>query len=285
MRFAAILPRKKRVIVTATIGSDQRIFEMDLNGDNQIELTKHGFCYGVNLSPDKKRLAFHMPGGGGYYSINVIDIETKQQIRIAAKPDHLYFMPMWSPDNQWLVYADCHAFEDIAHFRADVCLSKADGSEQRVITQGRPQWFGTTYGSVAYRSGGSDYPRWSPDGKMILFTHLLPNSHPDVYFDPNRPDHQENVYKPELARGGTQLCTINPFTGKITELTAPEESIWIHHPEWSPDGKRIVFSKGKAGCRSELWIMDSDGGNQRFLTKGYKERGVQLGGRWIRVTW
>ena len=38
-----------------------------------------------------------------------------------------------------------------------------------------------------------------------------------------------------------------------------------HHPAWSPDSKKIIFSSKRTG-NFDLWMMDADGANQRQLT-------------------
>ena len=37
------------------------------------------------------------------------------------------------------------------------------------------------------------------------------------------------------------------------------------HPDWSPDGSRIAFIHYGPGERSELWVVDADGGNATKL--------------------
>ena len=46
-------------------------------------------------------------------------------------------------------------------------------------------------------------------------------------------------------------------------------------PTWSPDGRRLVFVARVA--RSDLYVVDADGGNQRALTSG---PGNSLSPRW-----
>jgi TolB protein len=143
-----------------------------------------------------------------------------------------------------------------------------------VVTERQSHWFGTSYGSADNRGGGSNTTQWSPDGKTLLYTRLLPNSHPDCWFDPGRPDHEELVYQPNLARGGAHLCLLNPFSAEITALTPPEAGVWEHHPSYTQDGAAVVYGRAAVGQDSELWIVAADGQNPRLLTRGVEGRGA-----------
>jgi Tol biopolymer transport system component len=150
------------------------------------------------------------------------------------------------------------------------------------VTGGQSHWFGAAYGPAEARGGGSNTTQWSPDGSTITYTRLAPGSHPDCAYHAERPDHEELVYKPELARGGAQACTLDPQTGRVTELTGLEEGRWDCRPTWSPDGRQIAFVRAVVGQPSELWGMDGDGANPRLLTKGYGNRGADHP-RWLQV--
>ena len=190
-----LLPGEERVIETAYIGNEERIFIKDLDGRNARELTAAGggFHYALELSHDGRRLTCHVTGGSpafynpGMYSINVFDLESGERTLVAGQPGHLMFGPRWSPDDQWLAYLDCRAVEDPAHFRADLAVGRADGSEHRVVTAGQTHWFGTPF--------GSNMTEWSPDGRTITYTRLLGNS------------------KRDMSEGGSQLCLLDPQTG------------------------------------------------------------------------
>ena len=39
------------------------------------------------------------------------------------------------------------------------------------------------------------------------------------------------------------------------------------HPAWSPDGLKIVFTRGDVTTNIDIWVMDEDGGNARRLTE------------------
>ncbi len=264
LRPYALLPGEQRVIETAIINGEERIFIKDLDGGNPVELTTAGggFHYALALSHDNARLACHVTGGApssynpGMYSINVFDVSTGKRTLIAGQPGHLMFGPQWSPDDSQLVYLDCHAAHDPAHFRAALAVGQADGSEHRVLTPGQTHWFGTPF--------GSNMSAWSPDGQSVLYTRLQENSTAD------------------MASGGSQLCLLNTTTGAITELTPAVEGTWDFRGTWSPEGTMLAFARVHNGSVRELWLMQADGSNPHKLTEGYQQKGADHF-RWLRV--
>ena len=287
MTCCALLPGEERMVVGPIVDGEQRIYTMNLDGSDQVPLTHRGegFAYCVDLSPDSTRLAFHVTGPGGLpYRINVMGIDGQNRITVAHQPDHLYFGPVWSSDGEWLLYQDCHFRTDPGHDWSDLCLGRPDGSEHRVVTQGRRQWFGTSYGSPETRGGGSELPQWSPVGSVVTYTRTLPGSKTAWEFQPQRPDadHFNRDYKPDEARGGTEICLLNPFSGEVKQLSHSDPPLWDFRARFSPDGKRLLFSRAAVGCPCEVWVMDADGGDQRFLTRGYQQMGADHA-RWLVV--
>ena len=288
MDCSGIMPGEDRLLAAAIVEGERRLFICNIDGSDKRALSEPGwgFIYGEGLSPDGERISFHITGGKranarelstfrpGPYAINVMNTDGANRVLVAGKPGHLYFAPVWSPDGEWLAYVDCHSNEDPAHFGADICIGRPDGSEHRELTEGQSNWFGTSYGSKDNRGGGSNGTCWSPDGTRLLYTRLKPDSHADCEYHPELGDHQELVYRPELARGGTQICALDIRSGGVTELTEEEEGKWEHHPYYLVDGGKIVYGKAYVGRDNELWIMDADGRNQRLLTRGYEDKGA-----------
>jgi TolB protein len=263
MRPYWLLPGDKRMIETAIINHEERIFVKDLDGANAIEITRGGggFHYALELSHDGKRLACHVTGGKpdfynpGMYSINVFDLATGKRTFVAGQPEHLMFGPHWSPDDKWLVYLDCLAVKDTAHFRAALAVGRTDGGEHRAITSDQSHWFGTPF--------GSNMSEWSPDGKTVTYTRLRENS------------------KADMSEGGAQICLLNPTTGEVQELTPTKEGIWDYRAAWRPDGGKILFTRATKSTPRELWTMDPDGSNPKRLTDGYQHKGADFQ-RWLR---
>ncbi len=144
----------------------------------------------------------------------------------------------------------------------------------------------------------SDFePRWSPDGRKILFQHQdltglfslwvmrrdgsyrhqispagLDSGNPDW-----SPDGERIVFQSpaEPADDVTpqQIYTIHPDGTHLVQIThyAPVSGLTIgtFHPRWSPDGQQIVFAHRDAQTtigpdglpHADLFVMDPDGGD------------------------
>lgn len=119
-------------------------------------------------------------------------------------------------------------------------------------------------------------PQWSPDGLVVTYTRAKPDSRTAWQWATDRPDnnHFNRNYRPGEACGGTDICLLNPFTRAITQITDNEPLVWDFRTVWAPEGDRIAFCRAKVGYPSDLWVMNADGQNQLFLTRGEEDKGV-----------
>lgn len=278
----ALLLGDERILVQVVRNKVGQIFSMKLDGSDAREFTAagEGLPYGLSVSPDGRRVAFHLASPQGY-QVWTSDADGSNRVRVAAHPDHLYFGTSWSPDGKWILYVDCLYKQDPGHDWADVCIGRADGSEHRELTKGGAMWFAATYGNPQNKGGGSNLPAWTRDG-LILFPRRLPGSKVAWEHQPQRPDldHFNRDFKPELARGGTEICRLDPHDGKMTTLTQSDPSVWDFRSAESPDGRQIIFCRAATGEVPALWVMDADGKNQRLLTRGIEDRGADHP-RWL----
>ncbi len=160
-----LLSRSDRLLVQVVRKNVGQIFSVRLDGSDPREFTHagEGLPYGLSQSPDGKRIAFHLASPQGY-QVWTSDTDGLNRVCIAAKPGHLYFGTRWSPDGRWILYVDCQPAEEPGHDWADVCIGRADGSEHRVLTNGKSTWFAATYGDPKTRGGGSNVLAWTRDG-------------------------------------------------------------------------------------------------------------------------
>ncbi len=277
-----LLLSDERMLVQVVRDKVGQVVSMNLDGSGVRDFTTagEGLPYGFSLRPDGRRVAFHLASPRGY-QIWTSDAEGRNRTLVASHPDHLYFGPTWSPDGEWLLFQDCLFKSDPGHERADLCLARPDGAEFRVLTQGQPHWFGATYGSPKSRGSGSNMPTWTRD-RQILFSRIRPGSQVAWEYQANRPDtdHFNRDWKPEQARGGTEICRLDPGLGTVTRLTRSEPPVWDFRASESPDGTEIAFCRCAVGEQPGLWIADADGRNERLLTRGLKELGADHP-RWL----
>ena len=113
----------------------------------------------------------------------------------------------FSKDGQWVAYV---SFPEGTLWR-----SRADGS-QRV--------------QLSYPPLTAFLPRWSPDGKQLIFYALLPGRNAKLY-------------------------TVSPDGGASRELMA-EDTTDKYDPGWSPDGTRIIFANRPTNPSSNIRIFD-----------------------------
>ena len=69
--------------------------------------------------------------------------------------------------------------------------------------------------------------------------------------------------------GSTEVYVLDLDTREVLQLTnSPDLELFSRLPDWSPDGKQIVFVSNRDGGKNNLYIMNADGSNVRQLTHG-----------------
>lgn len=132
-------------------------------------------------------------------------------------------------------------------------------------------------------------PKWSPDGKQIVFARGMSFQSPNIAImnvdgseirDISIPDRRKMESHPSFSPDGksivfSRIDTIADENERYSVLVMDLESgkikkisdLGISTPEFSPDGKHIVFSTiSVAGVSGgNVWIMESDGDDPRPL--------------------
>ena len=270
----ALLIGEDRLLIQVVKNKVGQIFSVRLDGSDAREFTRagEGLPYGLSLSPDGQRVAFHLASPQGY-QVHTSRIDGTQRVQVAGAPGHLYFGTQWSPDGKSILFVDCLHEADPGHDWADVCVGAADGAAvggaHRVLTQNQSMWFAATYGDERSRGGGSNVPAWTSDGN-IIFPRRSPGAKVPWQYRVGQPDldHFNRDFKPDQAVGGTQLCELDAATQVVKQLTNAELGTWDFRGSPSPDGKLIAFCRARTGEASALWVVDRSTREAKLLTRG-----------------
>jgi Tol biopolymer transport system component len=232
----------------------------------------------ASWSPDGRELAVSMQG-----SLWRQAVDTTAARQLTDGPGYDY-QPDWSPDGRFIAYASYR--DDAVELRM---LETATGRS----------WPLTSNGAVNVE------PRFSPDGKRIAFVstvfggrfHIhaldvadgkpgtvtrLTEDHesglPRYYYGPF-----DHYLSPSWSPDGSELLFVSNrnriwgsggFWRMKAEPGAPmravhlEETTWRARPDWSRDGKRVVYASYLGGQWHQLWAMTSEGGDVFPLTYG-----------------
>ena len=265
-----LMPGEERIAVTAIIGGKQRLFTMDLDGRNALPISAaNENVYGVSLSPDGKRFAYHAD-----YRVVTIQTDGSGRREVNGAKGQLMFGTSWSPDGDWVLYQICVPKDDPAHDWSDIWIGRPDGSENRALTTGNTAWFGASYGPKHNPGSGSNMPQWTRHG--ILFAERTPGSKTPWEFQPQRrdTDHFNRDYLPDLARGGTRITLLDPRAGARRGLTEFTDGCWDFRMTPSANGDLVLFCRANVGENPAIWVMDHEGRNQRFLNRGFDGQGA-----------
>jgi len=229
-------------------------------------------------SPDGRELIYSMQGS---LWRQVLGSEVAQQITSGPGYD---FEPDWSPDGRFVAYTSYR--DDAIELRV---LELATG-ETRPLTSGRDVNLG---------------PRFSPDGKRIVFVSTAHNQRWHIFVlpvaegQPGPPTRLTEDVESKLPRyyysrfdhfltptwspDGREILFVGNRghiwgTGGFWRMKAEpgatareiryEETNWRARPDWSRDGRRVVYSSYLGGQWHQLWLMTAEGGDVFPLTYG-----------------
>jgi Tol biopolymer transport system component len=142
--------------------------------------------------------------------------------------------------------------------------------------------------------GNAFMPDVSPDGRRIVFSHDVEGSG-QLYVvnidgtgltqltdEPGRfhgaahwaPDGKSIVFVRDTATTHVGVITTMAATPGAPMRSLTTDVIWgSFWPQYTPDGRRIMFFSSLGGLVSAIWIMDADGSHQRRLTAAPIEAG------------
>ena len=248
-------------LVPALGGPERKLYSPRLGGD-------WGFEH-LDWSPDGKYLAFceNMPGKK-LLRISALSVMTLQKrVLTTPPPSAMYgdWYPRYSPDGRTLAFQRGFAAGD-----AEICRVPAAGGEVKRLT------YNADVGGLA----------WTPDGAHLIYSASRGGARGLWKMSMAGGENErlsvgmDDAYEPVLSRDGRRLAYLRGFIDvNIWRFQVPGEpgpakppsrliasTRYDVGPQYSPDGRRIVFQSGRSGNCCEIWTSASDGSKAVQLT-------------------
>ena len=231
--------------------------------------------------PDSDTLVYSMAGSLWRQSIS-----GKRGTQLTSGPGYDY-QPDCSSDGNWVIY-DKYDKDAIELWALDLRTGAAH--------------------ALTSNAAVNVEPRFSPDGKRIAFVSTSFHGHFHIFaadfsggalgnVQQLTPEHKSELPRyyysaydheisPVWSRDGKEILFITNRghiygTGGLWRMKAEpgaemreihyEETTWKARPDFSPDGKRIVYASYAGRQWHQLWITDAEGRNPAGLTYGDRE--------------
>jgi Tol biopolymer transport system component/DNA-binding winged helix-turn-helix (wHTH) protein len=223
----------------------------------------------LNYSPDGKFLV--LPDKQSQeqpFSIFSVALQSGEKTKLTSPPSGSVgdLFPAHSPNSQTLAFV-----RSVSIAAADIYLLAAGASEPQRLTFDNTSIRGLSWTAdgkeivFASRRGGSNYGLWkisTADGALERLT-----------------TNERDIYSPAISHHGNRLSytqsmsDANVWQFDLTKNKPQDQqlrqiiasTLEENGPQYSPDGKRIVFASRRSGS-FEIWICEADGRNPRQLT-------------------
>ncbi|MBV8867176.1 MAG: PD40 domain-containing protein, partial [Acidobacteriaceae bacterium] len=266
-------PKGDWIAFTSERAGSANLFRMHPDGSGLERLTDHpAFDDQAAFSPDEQHIVFVSTRADGYANLWILNLATR-----AARPltsgTGGDFRPAWSPDGQWIAFSsDRGSSLPTVKGRweflqvADIYLIHPDGSGLKRLSHG---------------GGFCGSPKWTKDSRSVIAYCMSADDTWKHRFGDGEGDDQ--IVKIDIATG--TAAEIAPGGGiKLMPSILPSGSIaWLRRdktahgilyqdgnkgpsgqdifsPSWSPDGRRVAFTRyasGPLAVTGTLWSRNS----------------------------
>ena len=274
---AGLVKRKGKIVFSSNRDGNWEIYAMNPDGFGVRRLTKTSGideCSPV-WSPDGKHIAF-VSKGADASAIEVMSASGRRRRKLtdgSGKDSD----PSWSPDGSHI------AFSSNRDVHAGIYTMAVDGSDVRKLTDHK----------------ADDYcPRWQPDGHRILFIRKLPQKKLSFYIERlcsiSRDGGEVADVTGKLACDGAMPSwskdgNAMAFPGRVSiphdqgviytslshactprQVTFRGEDEYDDHPTWSPDGRKIAYTRKVLYHRrpTDIYVIDIETGEAVNITNG-----------------
>ena len=252
------------------------------------------------LSPDGQTVAFWRDEGGEH-GLYVIDVNGGKERRVLTRAEKLR-TPAWSPDGRSIAFSHVNGEEVCRDAGYGICLPDVFPYSRMFPAIRSDRWglaavdrAGGNYRDVPGMSGATS-PDWGTRG-LVYAAGGIQSTQDNGKSDANvallkEPRFRDPAWQPSgdriafqsLEKDHWEIFVANNDGGNPTALTRPATTLVPRLPQnvspvWSPDGRSIAFLSDRSG-KWAVWVMDSNGANQRVLPLDvpieYRNQGEQM---------
>ncbi len=194
-------------------------------------------------SPDGKWIAYTADDDSRNINLMLFNVDSGKSTPLTTG-NFENLEPAWSPDGKRLAYVstDPNGWFNI------LVMDINNGQKGKITPITTDHKFGR---ARLYFSDNDVHisPTWSPDGKELMFI-----SDRDI----------------PLGSGGIWRAPLEPnvMNSGQAKLIHKEETLYRTRPQWSPDGKRIIYSSHLGGQFNNLFVLPANGGEPYKMTFG-----------------
>jgi Tol biopolymer transport system component len=271
--LAAQGEKPRKIVFVSLLKGEKKIhlFVMNPDGSGRAPLTKgDALEFDPAVSPDGKRIAFVAAPDEKTKKMDlyVMNADGTGRKRLTEnKTNFLAISPCWSADGKRIFFARVNLAKQDGPPDAQIFAIDADGKNLKRV--------GTVDGIM---------PSVSPDGKQILYTALGKDTALHVMNADGTgarklrdkammgvwsPDGKKIAYVADAGGKEPALFVSNPDSSGAVRLTKSKGMEF--GPQWSPNGKRIYFTR-MSNSGTGIYAIDPDGKNEaRLSAKGAED--------------
>lgn len=249
-------PRGDWIVFTSERGGPAELYRIHPDGSGLEQLTDYpGYNDQAAFSPDEKRVVFVSTRAAGRANLWILDVSSRKAARLTTG-DGGDFRPSWSPDGKWIAFSSDRGsdlppakgrWERLQ--RTDVYVVHPDGSGLKRITR---------------HGGFCGSPKWTANSRSVVAYCMSAQDTYDFRFATH--DGNDELLKIDIATGrstavasgrGVKLMPAVLSSGEIAYLRRDKSASGVFYgmgktgpagedvrtPSWSPDGKRVVYSR------------------------------------------
>lgn len=257
----------KRIVFESTKDGKFAVYTISADGSNLKKLTgDESNNEQPRWSPDGKQIVF-ISDRTGDLRLYTMNADGSRQRRIGNTDDTDY-LPEFSPKGDLLVFQSRPERASLSH---DIYTIRVDGTGRTRLTDQTADYLG---------------PRWSPNGKKILFTktEFISKNMRDEMSKMTRDERQKLIAR---RNASGEIFVMDADGSNIKNLTNNDVS--DGGAEWSRDGKTIYFTSERDGSRDgspNIYAMNADGSKARKIASGdvVKDINISPDGKYFAYT-